>query len=117
MILTIGDTSEPFVLYPVEDEILENNELTYIFSNDGGNINGRLSLGFTDTYGSLVYKEGLLFGGLVNNEIRVTGTAFFNSMMPGRSNQTFSDAREFRIWNFRTDWQQLPEGKEKEELK
>lgn len=115
---SIGDTSEPFVLYPVEEVILKNDNLRYIFANDGGNKDGLISLASdVSPYASIVYKDGLMFGGYVNGELRLTGTNFYTSMIPGKFNRSFDDEREFKIWHYRKDWLELPDGKEKEELK
>ncbi|MBU2444695.1 MAG: T9SS type A sorting domain-containing protein [Bacteroidetes bacterium] len=66
---------------------------------------------------SAVYQDGLVFGGIMGNEIHVGGSAFRTSLQAGNilSNGLPSNPADstFKVWKYRDNWQTLPPGNER----
>lgn len=69
---------------------------------------------------SLIYTDGLIFGGKVGNEIRVNGNAHRQGMQAGKilNNNTADDAslEKYRVYKLKKNWKDLPFGEEKKQI-
>lgn len=90
-----------------------NNISTWVYNNGSqdGHPNG--NSGFQYPRGSdqyLVFKSGLLWGGIIDDEIRVGGSTYAEGLVPGRilSNglrETETPVNQLRVFRVRPDWQ------------
>ncbi len=86
----VGDTSKRFTIYKLVYDSLVINQIKFYFRNDGDqavlpkeDYGGLLWPGGKDAKISSVFREGILLGGLVNSEIRISGTWWSSGLIPG----------------------------------
>ncbi|MFC2083876.1 T9SS type A sorting domain-containing protein [Bacteroidota bacterium] len=102
------------------------NEVLMWISNCGDgshdpitNLNGYYWPDGLNAYLSAVFEDGLVFGGIVNDQIQVNGNTNRQGLQAGYilSDATASDPNEpvNKIWKIRKDWQSLPDGPWKEQ--
>jgi len=121
----IIDTLKSVSIYQNFDRI-EINELQMWFDNKGGTSNDPRYDGSglfwpkSSNPHSITFTEGLYFGGKVNGEIRVNGSAYRTGFVPGSILENgFSDdpmKKDYKIYRYRKDWHSLPPGNEKNRL-
>ena len=116
-----------FTLYKVSyDFISINNCFMWIGNNGMGSHNplsddsGFYWNGGEDPLIASIFSDGLVWGGKINGEIRVNGNTYRHGLIPGRIIQTNQPDSLFnpknKIFKIRKNWEQLPEGSEKERL-
>jgi hypothetical protein len=112
------------VYYPVYKYININNVLMWIASNGEGSHDPRTdNNGFywpmrIITWKSAIYKDGLVFGGRVNGEIRVNGNLFRQGLQPGYILDSLpANPRELNyIWKIRKNWESISDDSLREEF-
>ncbi len=133
--LKITDSSDPLI-YDRNDSLFSittNGDYNYIAINEvkmwiGNNGDGSHSPsserqgffwpgGKEATQGAIA-GDGLLWGGLVNGELRIGGSSGLHGLQPGNiledGNPADPNDPRFKVWKSRMDWELLPPGPEKD---
>jgi len=103
------------------------NEIKMWVSNNGDgshdpatNGNGFYWPGGKQAIKSAIFEDGLIWGGIVNNEIRVNGNTHRQGLQAGKIlSEGIADDPDnprYRIYRIRKDWEDFPGGPEREAL-
>ncbi|MCB0284005.1 MAG: hypothetical protein KDF60_15575, partial [Calditrichaeota bacterium] len=118
----------PFSIISKAYDYINTNNCLMWFSNKGEgshnpNTDGN---GFywpegLNSYKSSIFMDGLLWGGKIDNNVRVNGDTYRAGLNPGNILQdgTAADPNDprFGIWRVKSGWETLPDGTEKDRLK
>jgi len=126
---SVFDKTDPFgsiFIYQDFDTIAANNITMWTNNSGAGSYDPRkYDSGFYWPNNifpniSAIFKDGLVWGGKVNGEIRVNGNTYRDGLQPGRILEDgIADepiSVQSKIFKIRKDWQTLPEGVLKQRL-
>ncbi|MCF8241299.1 MAG: T9SS type A sorting domain-containing protein [Melioribacteraceae bacterium] len=120
--------SEPFQIIDYQEyEYLAINEIKMWVGNNGsgshkpntdsGGFNWPSENNFAK---SLIYEDGLVYGGKVNDEIRVNGNTHRQGLTPGKilgSGEPDDPIQsKYKVYKVREDWEYFPPGNERDKL-
>jgi hypothetical protein len=126
----VNDQSDPpqkALIYQASDYIAANEIFMWIHNDGLGSVNPELESGFywssgKDTSSPVIWSDGLIWGGKVNNEVRVNGIHYsfilHSGLKPGYilTNGQASDPLDIKakIFKLKKNWQLLPPNAERE---
>ncbi|MCF8241297.1 MAG: T9SS type A sorting domain-containing protein [Melioribacteraceae bacterium] len=120
--------TEPFSIIDYQDyDYIAVNEVKMWVGNNGDgshdpntDASGFYWPGGEDAALTSIYKDGLVFGGVYNGEIRVNGNTYIEGLTPGMilGNGQPDDPMlsKYKVFKVREDWELFPPGVQKDKL-
>jgi len=111
----VSSTMQFNITYNKSKEVIAVNRISMFFGNDGlsshDNYSDGSGLFWPDDSLSAVYTDGLVWGGIVNGEIRVNGSTYRTGLKPGviLSSGKAGDPSDitFNIWKLQKDFKNI----------
>jgi len=129
VILKITDYENPLISdsviirigYNLAHDFIAVNEIKMFLSNNGigshdiiSDNSGLLWPGGQGAVLPVIFTDGLVWGGLVDGQVRVNGSTYRTGLLPGK---ILEDGKgddpnkiDYNLWRIRKDWETLPEG-------